>query len=392
MMCKCEVRNRGKEKRRGMSGCKCVLLLLITIMSTFFMGCGYSKEEKEQMQQYEKQATENAICYISEKYGFQANVLETDCETLEVIAVPDFSPSATGDVLVSMEYDGHEFLVLISGEEKTTDGIDNYQLDQIRQTIMEEVNSLTGLSAREILVIYGKEYNAEMESRNNGLVHTYYDGSNLPEVLSENNYQMICSCVDEDLSLIDAEVIKESLGDGEALFVSYRSEDDYKAVSRSINLGGIPLSYNIDDKALYIDEYRVIGGNEEKHVVYDLREQDGIYYIPEDADSQVVLTETVLDDASNWNGRGFVNAVQVLDTAYTISTDSRVIHFFIPVNLLESNADSDTIGTIVYQYKGDDGTKYNHAITSLSDDGKYLVGSIDMRNYSDIKVSVLSSR
>ena len=106
----------------------------------------------------------------------------------------------------------------------------------------------------------------------------------------------------------------------------------------------------------------------------------------------MVLTETVLDDASNWNGRGFVNAVQVLDTAYTISTDSRVIHFFIPVNLLESNADSDTIGTIVYQCKGDDGTKYNHAITSLSDDGKYLVGSIDIRNYSDIKISVLRSR
>ena len=109
-------------------GCKRVLLALSMMLFAAFTGCGYSEEEKAQMQEYENQASDNAVNYISEKYGVQAKVMEAECETAESFGVPDFSPSATGDVMVRMEYDGNEFMVLISGEEATTDGTDNYQL------------------------------------------------------------------------------------------------------------------------------------------------------------------------------------------------------------------------------------------------------------------------
>lgn len=366
------------------------IILFFVVMSVTFTGCGYSEEEKAQMQEYENQASENAVNYISEKYGFQANVLEADCETVDVIGVPDFSPSATGDVLVRMEYDGYEFMVMISGEESITAGSDNYQLEQIQQAIVEEINTQTGFSVREMQVVYGNYYQTGMDLDDNGLVHTYYDGSNLAEVLSENDCQMVCSCIGVDLSLVDVGEIKKLVGDAEVLFVSYRSEDDFEnAENRDFNLGGSSLAYGIENKALYIDAYRVIGGNDEEYVVYDLREQDGIYYVPKVQDAQVILTETVLDDASNWNDHGFSNAKQVLATAYAIDSESDVLYVFIPVDMLENRESTDTVGIIVCQCENEEGTKYGHAVTSLSDDGRYLVGTIYMRDYLELKISVL---
>jgi len=154
-------------------------------------------------------------------------------------------------------------------------------------------------------------------------------------------------------------------------------------------MGGAPLAYDVEDKALYIREYRVIGGSEEEYVVYELREQDGIYYVPEDRDAQVILTQTTLDDVSNWNGRGFLDARQVLDTAYAITSESNAIYFFIPVELLEDVGSGDSVGMIVFQYEKDGETKYKHTVTDLSDDGRYLVGTIYTQNYPEIKISVL---
>lgn len=374
----------------GRHSCKRIILFLGVILSITFTGCGYSEEEKAQMQEYENQASKNAVQYISEKYGFQANVLDADVETADVIGVPDFSPDATGDVLVSMEYDGYEFMVMISGEKSTTEGSDNYQGEQIRKAIAEEINTLTGFSVREIQVVYGNYYQTGMDLNDNGLVHTYYDDNNLSEVLSENDCQIVCSCVDVDLALVDGEAIKEVMGDAEVLFVSYRSETDFENVgNREFNLGGTPLADGMEDSAIYIDAYRVIGGNDEEYAMYDLREQDGIFYIPEDKDAQVILTETALDDASNWNGHGFSNAKQVLDTAYEIDSESDVIYLFIPTDMLEKSESTDTVGMIVYQYEDEEGTKYGRTVTSLSDDGRYLVGTVYMRDYVELKISVL---
>lgn len=371
-------------------GCRRILLVLSMMVLVVFTGCGYTEEEKAQMQEYESQASENAIQYIAEKYGFQAKVLETSCETVESFGVPDFSPSATGDVLVRMEHNGEEFLVMISGEEATTDGMDNYQLEHVQLALADQTRVLTGFSAKEILVIYGNYYETRMDLNDSGMVRTYYDGNNLSEVLSEGDCQIVFSFVDVDLSMIDAGEVKEAFGNSECLFVSYRSEEDFEnAGRRRFNMGGAPLAYDIEDKALYIGEYRVIGGSEEEYVVYELREQDGIYYVPQDRDAQVILTETTLDDVSNWNGRGFLDAKQVLDTAYAITSESNAIYFFIPVDLLEDVGSADTVGMIVYQYEKDGETLYKHTVTNLSDDGRYLVGTIYTQNYPEIKISVL---
>ncbi len=374
----------------GKHGRKRLFFLLSIIMCVFFSGCGYSREEKAQMKEYEKQASENAVNYISDKYGFEARVIETECEKLEHFTFLDFWPGATGDVLVHMQYEGQEFLVFISGTEQTKEGMDNYQIEQVEQAIKEQANELTGFSAQEIKFKYGSSCRGRMDLNKNGLVHTYYDGTNLSHVLSENDCQIVYSCIDENLASIDTKTVKEVFGDGEMLFVSYRSDDDFEAAGkRNFNMGGFPLAYGIEDKSLYIREYRAVGGNDEEYVEYDLREQDGVYYVPSDSDSQVSLTKTVMDDASNWNGRGFLNAKQVLENAYLVETETNALYLFIPLDILDDCGSDDDVGMIVYQYEDESGTQYAHAVTWLSDDGKYLVGTIYMRDYSKLKISVL---
>ncbi|MBR5801079.1 MAG: hypothetical protein IKY23_13580 [Lachnospiraceae bacterium] len=371
-------------------GCKSILFLFCLLMCGIFSGCGYSREEKLQMKEYKKQASENAICYVYEKYGIEAKVIETECEKLARFTILDFWPSATGNVLVHMKYDKEEFLVVISGTEQTNAGMDNYQIEEIRQAIKEQATELVGFSIEEIGSIYGGACRGSMKINKNGLVNTYYDGTNLAQILTENGSQTVCSCIDEDLSVIDDEGMKKALGDEEMLFVSYRSKDDYGAVKeRNINLGGFPLAYGIEEKSLFIREYRVFGGIDEEYVKFDLREQDGIYYIPKDSDAKITLTAKKMNNASNWNGRGFSNAKQVLDNAYLVESDTEAIYFFVPRALLEESESADEMEKIVYQCYNESGTQYEHAVTWLSDDGKYLFGTIYMRDYSDIRLSVL---
>ncbi len=60
---------------------KTLPLLLICAVTAIATGCGYSFSEKRQMKAYQKQAGKNAVSYISEKYGLDAEVTELDAES-----------------------------------------------------------------------------------------------------------------------------------------------------------------------------------------------------------------------------------------------------------------------------------------------------------------------
>jgi len=107
------------------------IFALLVMSSIVFIGCGYTKEEKELMDKYEEIGESNAIKYVENKYGFTPKVIETKNTYNEPGIVPDFSPMPNGTVLVTMEYDDKEFEVEITGEEESLEGADNYQKDEI---------------------------------------------------------------------------------------------------------------------------------------------------------------------------------------------------------------------------------------------------------------------
>ena len=145
------------------------------------------------MKRYEKQGRENAKNYIREKYGIDAKITEINCEKYSSSPVPDFFPSPTGNVFVKMKYKGADFLVAISGQKKNTDGLDNYQFQEIATAFAQEMYNITGLHAESAYVCYG-EYGTVKDEKN-GMIHTFYDGGNLAEVLQKESARAVVSYV-----------------------------------------------------------------------------------------------------------------------------------------------------------------------------------------------------
>lgn len=107
------------------------LYFILVLLSILFVCCGYTPEEKKQMNAYEETGVSNAIKYIEQKYGFTPSVIDKRNMFNVGGPVPDFSPSPNGTVHVTMEYEGKEFAVEISGEEDSLDGVDDYQKEEI---------------------------------------------------------------------------------------------------------------------------------------------------------------------------------------------------------------------------------------------------------------------
>lgn len=367
---------------------KRILILCSSLIFLFLTGCGYTAEEKEQMKAYEKQGEKNAVNYISEKYGFEPKVVSVSCEKRDVVAVPDFSPGATGAVFAEMEYDDISFYVYITGEEVSTEGIDNYQFAMIEEDFTERMTELTDGASEEVFLCYG--HYSSGEAAENGMISTYYDGSNLREVLTEvdYNYRAVVSFIKEDLIEIQIEMILDELGEGQYLFVSYNSDEAFeKSGNHDYSIYGSPIDYDIEENGYYIKEHRTFSGSEDVYMEYDLQECDGFYFKTQYADESVFLEKAEMDRADNWNGRGFLNARQVMD-AYEVISDSNRVDFYIPLTCVETEKTERL--RIVLQGEKDGEVNYGTVLTSTSENGEYLTGTLLMRDYEKVIISVFT--
>lgn len=364
----------------------CYLLLILIMVA--MTGCGYTLEEKKEMKRYEKQGRENAENYIKEKYGFDAEIKDLTCEKYNSGAVPDFSPSPTGNVFVKMNYHGEDFSVLISGETKNTDGIDNYQLPEITTALKQELYEITGVQAESAYVCYGE--NSSTDDEKNGMIHTFYDGKNLTEILQEESPEVVVSYVDYPVNQIPVSEVSRKTSVDTMLFVDYESQEAYQSVRQPYyNLGGWPIANGIEDQLYQVNGYRVVSADEDNYMKCEKKIRDDIILITERPEEQVNLEKTVLDSQDNWNGNGFIDAKQVAD-AYAVETDSEKVYVYFPVGKL--NAKDVDRTQLVKQYRYQDKTCYDNILGGVTDDGKYIHGIVYTRDESDIKISVFVDR
>lgn len=109
-----------------------------------------------------------------------------------------------------MKYEGADFLVAISGQKKNTDGLDNYQFQEIATAFAQEMYNITGLHAESAYVCYG-EYGTVKDEKN-GMIHTFYDGENLAEVLQKESARAVVSYANQDVEQIPVSQISQKTG------------------------------------------------------------------------------------------------------------------------------------------------------------------------------------
>lgn len=370
--------------RRCMGKRKAVCWILLALIMVTVTGCGYTLEEKREMKRYEKQGRENAKNYIREKYGIDAKITEINCEKYSSSPVPDFFPSPTGNVFVKMKYKGAEFLVAISGQKKNTDGLDNYQFQEIATAFAQEMYNITGLHAESAYVCYG-EYGTVKDEKN-GMIHTFYDGENLAEVLQKESARAVVSYANQDVEQIPVSQISQKTGVDTILLTDYESREAYQTVQCPYyNLAGWPIENGIENQLYLMNGYRVVGAGEDTYVKCEKKIQDDIILITENPKDQIILEKTSLDSQENWNGNGFIDAKQVAN-AYTFDTNSEKVYVYFPVEKLDTKEVKDAQLVKQYQYK--EKTCYDNIISKVTDDGKYIHGIVYTRDETEIKISV----
>ena len=375
---------RGWIGRRCMGKRKAVYWILLALIMVTVTGCGYTLEEKREMKRYEKQGRENAKNYIREKYGIDAKITEINCEKYSSSPVPDFFPSPTGNVFVKMKYKGAEFLVAISGQKKNTDGLDNYQFQEIATAFAQEMYNITGLHAESAYVCYG-EYGTVKDEKN-GMIPTFYDGENLAEVLQKESARAVVSYANQDVEQIPVSQISQKTGVDTILLTDYESREAYQTVRCPYyNLAGWPIENGIENQLYLMNGYRVVGAGEDTYVKCEKKIQDDIILITENPKDQIILEKTSLDSQENWNGNGFIDAKQVA-SAYAFDTNSEKVYVYFPVEKLDTKEVKEAQLVKQYQYKGE--TCYDNIISKVTDDGKYIHGIVYTRDETEIKISV----
>ena len=375
---------RGWIGRRCMGKRKAVYWILLALIMVTVTGCGYTLEEKREMKRYEKQGRENAKNYIREKYGIDAKITEINCEKYSSSPVPDFFPSPTGNVFVKMKYKGADFLVAISGQKKNTDGLDNYQFQEIATAFAQEMYNITGLHAESAYVCYG-EYGTVKDEKN-GMIHTFYDGENLAEVLQKESARAVVSYVNQDVEQIPVSQISQKTGVDAILLTDYESREAYQTVRCPYyNLAGWPIENGIENQLYLMNGYRVVGAGEDTYVKCEKKIQDDIILITENPKDQIILEKTSLDSQENWNGNGFIDAKQVA-SAYAFDTNSEKVYVYFPVEKLDTKEVKEAQLVKQYKYKGE--TCYDNIISKVTDDGKYIHGIVYTRDETEIKISV----
>lgn len=374
---------RGWIGRRCMGKRKAVYWILLALIMVTVTGCGYTLEEKREMKRYEKQGRENAKNYIREKYGIDAKITEINCEKYSSSPVPDFFPSPTGNVFVKMKYKGADFLVAISGQKKNTDGLDNYQFQEIATAFAQEMYNITGLHAESAYVCYG-EYGTVKDEKN-GMIHTFYDGENLVEVLQKESARAVVSYANQDVEQIPVS-ISQKTGVDTILLTDYESREAYQTVRCPYyNLAGWPIENGIENQLYLMNGYRVVGAGEDTYVKCEKKIQDDIILITENPKDQIILEKTSLDSQENWNGNGFIDAKQVA-SAYAFDTNSEKVYVYFPLEKLDTKEVKEAQLVKQYQYKGE--TCYDNIISKVTDDGRYIHGIVYTRDETEIKISV----
>ena len=339
---------------------KFIVLAFAVAMIATLNGC-LSKEQKEEAKKYEKQAEENAVEYVKEKYDIDARVTGSQFNRTGM-----FGDAVSTYVDVEMEYEDKKFDVYVVGDKEWADVgeqykkycCDNYQYDEIYDDLKVYVKEETNVDIEEILIWY----NSTESRRKDHMTELYYDG-NLEYFLEEQCVNVVIVTTDEEIGDFDS----IDMRDGSLNAYSYE-EDYYEEYGHTIENDNEHLC------ALWMNWSADVRSDKEEITEYE-KKKFGLGYLVYAKECSITVSETSVD-AKDWEKDAF-DSLEAVSDAYKISGDKVDIYIYV-----KSDNDDESIG-IAYEKNG----KMRYAKTGR-EEGEYLVGVLDMKQY-DGEVSVV---
>lgn len=369
------------------------MLCLIVLLT----GCD-SREDKRNIKKWEAQASKNASHYIKEKYGWKARVKDCQCNRTDDM----FGGSPLSECLVTMEYEDREFYVWIDGESKNTAGIDNCQTKKILHDFKEDVEDSLDTQTAYFQVIQRQcPFAVRKGEQYDNMFHTYYDGTNLYEVLSE--YSIECCIffadgrtVPEDAFDDIAERFDMTGGMYLAVFevVSFSSRGGLSIAKDEVisNLRSHSGTLGIGDERLYIDNTLAADYGEEgsdKETIQYIKKRYGdiiyCYEAEKEGDCEIQKSEQEIDVGS-FEGHGFINPQGISDSYDLINnkegngTENTYVTIYFPKEMI-SKEDAET-ACIIYTFINEEGEFYRKK-AFMNEIGDYYAGAISCKPNED---------
>lgn len=306
-----------------------IAMIIVSALTLIMTSCGYSEEEKAMMKVYEDNARVNAVDYIKDKYGFEAQVVDTRILKVDPGPVPDFSPSASGYVYVTMKYQDKEFAVNINGEEYTKNGTDNYQQEEITRAFKDRLEKDMSVSIEDISLEYANDCFIEKKF------------NDIDSFLLEEDERTPVSIAVKTLDDINGDIFKNiDSNELEILVISCEDTDGLEALNKIDYINDHAYKYNFSnidsldnkmfDYSIYMKGYAFKGYYKEAwlRLYGKLRTEDGVIIVYDQtapADSVSVKVTNDMAPARDWKmGSGKVKSLPTFENPEKVSKDYAV--------------------------------------------------------------------
>ncbi len=263
-----------------------VLLLLVLACSVYFV---VSKivTKLEQKAQFD-QASANAVRYVRDKYGFDAEVIGTR-------SIDGWSyDNDMKNMGLKMKYGDKEFYVFASCTEESSKAWDNYQWDEISAAVESYVNE--ALPGGKIVCL-----NLSESLFYEFLMYTYFDGNNIEQILSNCDGRIEMVFADTDFSESDMPQKLYDLG----ITPEFTSFDTQEHMDEFLNRADNPYhvfyDYHFQAFAPHITDHICIDdGKTERLDLHFLQTDDFEYcYFPAEWNSFSESSDKVKAEPSN---------------------------------------------------------------------------------------------
>ncbi|MCM1024025.1 MAG: hypothetical protein NC395_08220 [Prevotella sp.] len=159
-------------------------IILIAVCAAFF---GYKAvkavNERKAKQALFEAAAENAVEYVREKYGFEAEIADFDDFDNNDYLFKKFNEIQEDMQIIKLRANGREFFAEAECSEENPYCIDNYQFEEIQSAAMDEI--LKGIPEGKTVSVSWSAYEdmPRVSAVNILGFNKYYDGGNLDEFL-----------------------------------------------------------------------------------------------------------------------------------------------------------------------------------------------------------------
>lgn len=361
-----------------------IALALITALG--LTGCMNKNVYNET--QYENKAEERAVDHLQEKYGIKAKVVDSRCEYLTHDSVPTLYKEPSGFVDVTLEHGGSNILVRLNASDEESKAYDNYQQEEIRDAIENKWKGIISDCVCDSTFGYVIDINI-LDGRQM-LVHDYFDGTNLTDIMQDDTYinSLYVYCSNQSIQNITYNDLLSQFGDNVSIHIlNYKQGYDLEGKSHKYGEDETNIPFLID--SLYLDAYE----HDIEYTKYEMKTCDMIEYVQSGTYANILESELDTDTedmlGSKFNVLTAVSDIQV----YSVNTDSEYLHTWFNVDEQEIVNENMKV-YLAYQSSSSDSSsnseKHMIAINDFySIANGMLYHKFDLSNLSNVEIIVV---